>query len=73
VNSPLSQIIDDDEAYREIWKAISTVDPAIADALKNTLPWVTTQTLATSTIDTPASVFEAITTALKNLNARRRG
>ena len=73
LTTPLSHIIDDPEAYRVVMGAISEVSPDIASAFSASARWVDSQTLATSTIDTPSTVFAAIETALGSLNARRRG
>ena len=73
LDTPLSRIIDDPEAHAAVFAAIERVDPEIATTLRASLRWVDAQTLATSTIDTPSTVFDALTTALSLLNAQRRG
>lgn len=73
LDTPLSQIIDDPEAYETVMRAIESVSPQIAASFTASASWVATRTLATSTIDTPASVFDALSTALSDLNAHRRG
>ena len=73
LGTPLAQLIDDREAYATVLDAIRSVDPEIAETFKKTTRWTVAQTLASSTIDTPSTVFDALTTALNELNAIRRG
>jgi alpha-L-rhamnosidase len=73
LDTPLSAIIDDPVAHETVLRAIAHVSPEIAAKFRHQTRWVEGQTLATSTIDTPATVFAALTEALTELNARRRG
>lgn len=73
LDTSLATIIDDPEAYETVWRAIDAVDPKLAVRFRRETSWAARQTLATSTIDTPATVFAALTEALNALNARRRG
>jgi alpha-L-rhamnosidase len=73
LDTPLSVIIDDPECYATVVQAIATVSPAISESFRTGTVWTAGQTLRTATIDTPATVFAAMTEALQQLNARRRG
>ncbi|MFK4296498.1 alpha-L-rhamnosidase [Arthrobacter sp. GAS37] len=71
LDSPLSAIMDDPEAYAAAWQAIEAHDPAAAAQFRKDTVWYRQTSLNQRLIFTPAPIKEDIGSALSALNGTR--
>ena len=71
LDSPLSAIMDDPEAYAAVWQAIEAHDPAAAAQFRKDTVWYRQTSLNQGLIFTPAPIKEDIGSALSALNGTR--
>ncbi|WP_284981944.1 alpha-L-rhamnosidase [Arthrobacter sp. efr-133-TYG-118] len=71
LDSPLSAIMDDPEAYAAVWQAIDAHDPAAATQFRKDTVWYRQTSLNQGLIFTPAPIKEDIGSALSALSGTR--
>lgn len=73
LQSPLSTVIDDPEAYEAVWNTIATHDTEVAREYRRHTEWVSGRTLADSLLQLTPDIHSAVEATLVKLNQTRAG